>query len=152
MQTPLPGYYNLDHLKRFHYFLFRDVYDWAGETRRVDISKDGMKFAHWRNVDENASALLAGLEDEDYLLGRSQDFIVERLAYYYGELNALHPFREGNGRTQRVLLRQLSVAAGWRLDWSQLSEHRNIEASRRNLISADHAELADLLRPLVSRI
>jgi cell filamentation protein len=59
--------------------------------------------------------------------------MVERLAYYYGELNARHPFREGNGRTQRAFLRQLAAAAGWRVDWSGVRHDVNAEASRRSL-------------------
>lgn len=54
---------------------------------------------------------------------------VARLAHYYGEINAIHPFREGNGRTQRAFLGQLALDAGWRMAWSELDRHQNDTAS-----------------------
>lgn len=56
----LPGEYNLDHLQRFHWALFRDVYMWAGKTRTVDISKEGSRFCHWKFIDDGVSAVLSG--------------------------------------------------------------------------------------------
>ena len=151
-RDPIPGYYNLDHLQRIHHHLFRDVYAWAGETRTVDISKPGSRFAHWRHVDESTSAALRQLVADEYLRGRTRASFVERFAHYYGELNACHPFREGNGRVVRAFLRQLATAAGWRVDWSELSEQQNIEASRRNLQTADPQELAALFDPIVVKL
>jgi cell filamentation protein len=77
---------------------------------------------------------------------------VERLAYHYGEINSRHPFREGNGRTQRAFLRQLAAAAGWRLDGSQLNPADNIAASRDNLTTAGTQQLVKILNPVVVRI
>jgi cell filamentation protein len=94
----LPGEYDLDHLRRFHKYLFRDVYAWAGDTRTVDIARSGPSFAHWRYVDDHVSSILDGLHRAGWLIGLKFDYFVERLAHYYGELNAAHPFREGNGR------------------------------------------------------
>lgn len=148
----LPGEYNLEHLQRFHYELFRDVYDWAGETRTVDIAKVDVQFCHWRFVAEQTTALLAQLEDDNWLTGKSRDAFMDRLAYYYGELNARHPFREGNGRAQRAFLRQLAAAAGWRLDWSALDGEANIMASQHSWRTADHSPLRAVLEPVVFRI
>ena len=72
--------------------------------------------------------------------------------HYYGELNVCHPFREGNGRTLRAFLRQLSAAAGYQLDWSELNKSENIEACRRHLSTADVTMLVAVLDPVVSRI
>jgi cell filamentation protein len=77
---------------------------------------------------------------------------VERLAYYYGEINARHPFREGNGRTQRAFTRQLAASAGWSVDWSDLDREQNIDACRVNLQTGSTKELEDLLRPLLTKI
>lgn len=148
-QEILPGEYNLQHFKQFHCNLFLDLYDWAGETRYVDIEKPGARFAHWRYVDENLSAILGKLEHDGWLHGRSRRSFIERLAYYYSEINACHPFREGNGRTQRAFLRQLSAAANWRLDWSALSHEENIEASRVSLQSDNRELLMKVLDPVV---
>lgn len=145
-----PGEYNLQHFKEFHWSLFRDLYDWAGETRIVDIEKPGARFAHWRHVDEYLSTILGKLDNDGWLHGRSRPSFIERLAYYYGEINACHPFREGNGRTQRAFLRQLSASANWRLDWSALGREDNIEASRASLQSDDRELLMRVLDPVVT--
>lgn len=145
----LPGEYNLQHYQEFHHHLFQDVYAWAGELRRVDISKGESRFAHWQYLSERTSAILAELVDENLFIGRNRMSFVSRLAYYYGELNALHPFREGNGRTLRAFLRQVSAVAGWRLDWSALDPDENVRASRHNLLTAEDNELVRVLDPVV---
>lgn len=150
--TSIPGSYGLAHLQSFHGFLFQDLYDWAGQTRIVDISKPGALFCHWRYVDDQVGAKLAELEDEEYLIGLKREVFVERLAHYYGEINVLHPFREGNGRTLRAFLRQVSAAAGWQLDWSELSRSKNIEACRIHLNTADSTMLGNILDPIISRL
>jgi cell filamentation protein len=151
-RTILPAEYNLAHLQQFHRHLFRDVYTWAGQLRTVDISKDGISFGNWKFTDEQVSTVLAKLTVEDWLVGLRREVVVERLAFYYGEINALHPFREGNGRTQRAFLRQLCASAGWRLDWSELSRADNIAACRHNMRTANTDELARVLDPVVVRI
>ncbi|GGN29483.1 cell filamentation protein [Actinoplanes campanulatus] len=151
-RTSIPGGYGLAHLQSFHRFLFQDLYEWAGRTRTVDISKPGARFCHWRYVDDQVGAVLSELEEEEYLIGLRREIFVSRLAHYYGELNVLHPFREGNGRTLRAFLRQAAAAAGYQLDWSELSRAENIEACRVHLNTADTAMLVEILDPVVSRL
>jgi cell filamentation protein len=151
-REPIPGEYNLEHLCTFHRRLFRDVYEWAGETRTVDIAKPGARFCRWLFVDEEVGAVLSGLPEEGFLLGLKRHAFVDRLAHYYGELNARHPFREGNGRTQRAFLRQLAASAGWRLDWSETNADENIRACRANLLTGDTALLKCMLGRLVTRL
>ncbi|MDR6322804.1 Fic/DOC family protein [Actinoplanes couchii] len=151
-RTSIPGGYGLTHLQAFHRFLFQDLYLWAGKTRTVDISKPGARFCHWRFIDDQVGAVLSELEEEEYLIGLKHDIFVNRLAHYYGELNVLHPFREGNGRTLRAFLRQVGAAAGFQLDWSELSKTENIEACRVHLNTADITMLVTVLRPIVSRL
>jgi cell filamentation protein len=151
-RSVLPGEYNSGHLQAFHRHLFQDVYDWAGKFRTVDIGKGGVYFANWTFLDDEVSSVLAQLERDSWLTGLQRERFVQRLAYYYGELNARHPFREGNGRTQRAFLRQLAASAGWRLDWSELSRSDNIEASRQSLVTADVTMLIQVLDPVVVRI
>ncbi|MEC3981766.1 Fic/DOC family protein [Amycolatopsis sp. H20-H5] len=148
----LPGEYNLEHLQAFHHALFRDLYGWAGQTRTVDITKETSTFCSWRFVDDQTSAVLAGLEGHGWLIGLNRESFVALLAEYYGELNAMHPFREGNGRTLRAFLRQLSAAAGWRLDWSALNRSDNAAAARHNFRTADAIELVKVLDPVVVRM
>lgn len=148
----LPGEYNLQHFQEFHRWLFGDVYDWAGQARTVNIVKDGVMFGSWRYLDEQVSAVLDRLSTDRWLIGMNRQSFVDKLAFYYGELNARHLFREGNGRTQRAFLRQLSAAAGWQLDWSALNDDDNIAACRDNLLTASHAQLIQVLNPVITRI
>jgi len=148
----LPGEYNLAHLQAFHHALFHDVYEWAGQTRTVNLHKENSMFAAWQYLEDQTSALLGGLEHDNWLMGLRRERFVELLAHYYGELNVLHPFREGNGRTQRAFLRQLSAAAGWRLDWSALDRDGNVAASKRTLLLADFDLMRQVLDPVVVRI
>jgi cell filamentation protein len=151
-RTVLPGEYNLAHLQAFHRHLFQDVYSWAGQLRTVDIAKDGLRFGNWKFVDEQVSAVLSKLEDDNWLAALPRETFVVKLAFYYGEINSVHPFREGNGRAQRAFLRQLSAAAGWHLDWSELNKSDNVMASRHNLRTATTDELAKVIAPVVVRI
>lgn len=148
----LPGEYNLQHYQKFHWWLFRDVYDWAGQARVVNVAKDGLMFGSWQYLDEEVSAVLERLATDHWMIGLNRRSFVEKLSFYYGELNARHPFREGNGRTQRAFLRQLSAAAGWRLDWSALNKEDNIAACRDNLLQASHVQLTQVLEPVITRI
>jgi cell filamentation protein len=148
----LPGAHDLAHLRAFHRKLFGDVYDWAGEIRTVDIRKGGPWFCRPHFIEERLRDVFEGLKSEKWLQGLALEYFVERLAYYYGEINAIHPFREGNGRTQRAFLRQLAAAARYRLDWSKLDAAANIRACARNMCDPDLADLVNVLTPVVSRI
>ena len=147
----IPGNYGLEHLQTFHRKLFGDLYDLAGQTRTVDISKPGARFCHWRFIDDQVSAVLGGLTADGFLLGLKHEAFVETLAHYYGELNVCHPFREGNGLTTRAFLRQLGAAAGFLLDWSELNEADNVAACRAHLSTTDTIPLISVLRPVVRR-
>lgn len=127
---PLPGRYDLDHLRGFHRQLFGAVYAWAGLLRTVDIARGPQDvFCRWPFIEPYATAVFAGLAAERWLAGLPRAAFVARLAHYYGEINAVHPFREGNGRTQRAFLGQLARDAGWRLAWSDLDARANDAAS-----------------------
>lgn len=152
LRQTIPGEYNLQHFQNFHRWLFGDVYDWAGQARTVNITKDGVMFGSWQYLDEEVSAVLDRLATDRWLIGLNRRSFVDKLAFYYGELNARHLFREGNGRTQRAFLRQLSAAAGWQLDCSALNDDDNIAACRENLLTASHVQLIQVLDPVITRI
>lgn len=92
----ITGKFDIQHLKDIHFFLFGDIYPFAGEFRRENISKGYFQFATWEYIESELSSLLQRLQEENYLLDLSQEDFVQRLAYYWSELNVLHPFREGN--------------------------------------------------------
>jgi cell filamentation protein len=108
-QTPLKGRFDLAHLQAIHRHLFRDVYEWAGELRTIDISKGGHLFAHHTHIQSAAATIFKQLAEEKHLAGLGPDDFSRRAAHYLGELNALHPFREGNGRAQREFASHLPM-------------------------------------------
>lgn len=133
---PLTGRFDLDHMQRIHAFVFQDVYEWAGELRSVDIAKGGTRFAHSGFIEAAAGSLTVELRREGLLQGLDKEQFVERLAHYYAEWNALHPFREGNGRTTREFIGQLAEQAGYSLDQTVIDNSKGAwnEAARFSFI------------------
>src|SRR5690606_11569109 len=106
---PLKGNFDLKHLCNIHKFIFKDIFPFAGQVREEDISKGSFRFAHVRFLVDQTNDLLNELKQDNYLKGLPYDNYVNRLTYYMTELNVLHPFREGNGRTQREFFRCLAL-------------------------------------------
>ena len=104
LENPVAGQFNLAHLQRIHLALFQDIYDWAGEIRTVDISRGNSRFANVRFIEAAANDIFNKLARENWLKGLDADALSKRLAHYLSEINALHPFREGNGRVQRIFI------------------------------------------------
>lgn len=130
MINRIEGKFDFEHLKKIHYFLFCDIYEWAGKIRIVNISK-GNQFCRCEYIEEQMDKLLLKLKNENYLKEYSQKELAERLAYYLSEINVIHPFREGNGRTQRLFIEYLSNNAGYQLNLNKISKNEMLEASVR---------------------
>jgi len=124
LENPIAGQFDLAHLQRIHLALFQDVYEWAGKIRTVDISRGNSRFANVRFIESAASDIFNKLARENWLRGLDADTLSKRLAHYLSEINALHPFREGNGRVQRIFISQLSQSAGYQLDYSDLEQEQ----------------------------
>jgi cell filamentation protein len=129
----LPGAYDLLHLQGFHSVVFGDLYDWAGQLRTVNIAKQ-TPFCPAVNLRTFATEIFDRLRSADHLRGLERSEFVRRAAELYGDLNALHPFREGNGRTQRAFLGQLSAEAGWSISWAVLDPEENRAASVKSAL------------------
>ncbi len=127
-ESPVSPSYDLPHLQEIHKRIFGDIYEWAGQIRPVAIAKGAM-FCLPQYIDSSAAVIFGELHDEDCLRGLRRDAFVGRLAHYLGEVNALHPVREGNGRAQRAFFRQLARDAGFTLAWQHLDPARNVKAS-----------------------
>jgi cell filamentation protein len=127
-ESPVSPSYDLPHLQEIHKRIFGDIYEWAGQIRTVAIAKGAM-FCLPQYIDSSAAVIFGELHDEDCLRGLRSDAFVGRLAHYLGEVNALHPFREGNGRAQRAFFGQLARDAGFTIAWQHLDPARNVEAS-----------------------
>ncbi len=126
---PVLGRFNLKHLQAIHKRLFGDLYEWAGQLRRVEITKGTSNFARYLVIESGARQLFQRLAAENCLRGLDPDAFSQRAGYYLGEINVLHPFREGNGRAQREFIRELAQKAGYRIDWSRINQDDMIHAS-----------------------
>lgn len=117
MELPKAGSFDFTHYKAVHHFLFSDLYDWAGQVRTVNISKKGTNFCLAENIERQADLIFGRLKEQDCFKGLPHDEFVEEIVDFYCATNYLHPFREGNGRTQRAFLTQLIRNAGYDINW-----------------------------------
>lgn len=119
---------DLQYLKDTHKKLLGDVYEWAGELRTVEIAK-GTSFSPTQHIESFTKSVFKDLKKENNLVGLDKDNFTDRAAHYLGEINAVRPFREGNGRTQRAFMDQLAGRAGYAFDWKKTNQKEMIEAS-----------------------
>ncbi len=127
-RNPIRGKLDFKHLCDIHRYIFGDIFIWAGKPRTVNISK-GNPFCNADVLDIYGSELFGKLKEERYLLDTSKEQITGRLAYYLSEINVMHPFREGNGRAQRMFIEYLALIAGYRVDFTNVTAEEMIEAS-----------------------
>lgn len=144
-EQPVKGLFDLGHLQAIHLRLFGDVYDWAGELRQVEIQKGNTVFARQMVIESAAKQLFGQLSREQHLHGLSASEFSARAGHYLGEINVLHPFREGNGRAQREFIGQLAQAAGHPVHWSGISQAEMIAASVQ-AYNGDSSGLARLIQ------
>jgi cell filamentation protein len=134
-ENPIRGYFDLKHLQGIHKELFKDVYDWAGEIRTVGISKGGSSFAPPALIEQYGnSTVFADLKKDNFLQGMEKEKLVERLSHHFSEINALHPFREGNGRATRVFITELVKQTGHSIDFDNVDPNAWIKASRASFV------------------
>lgn len=143
--NPIEGNYDLAHLQKIHHHLFQDMYDWAGQVRVVDISKGNTHFCRTEFILPAAAKVFKDIAaDTDTLKGCNKLEFCERVGHHLGEINALHPFREGNGRAQRALISAFARECGRDIDWSLTTQAKMIEASIDANIG-DSTRMVDLL-------
>ncbi|WP_434362669.1 putative adenosine monophosphate-protein transferase Fic [Parasalinivibrio latis] len=121
--------YDLQYLNQIHFRLFREIYHWAGQLRTVDISKGDTHFCNVNRIEPEAVKLFNRLANEGYYVGLPREALVECVAEFYADLNMIHPYREGNGRAQRILFEHLIVNAGFSLSWQGITRDTWIAAN-----------------------
>ena len=130
---------------------FQDIFPWAGDLRVVNISKGNSHFAPAVHIASALAETLAKLKAESLLINLTPQPFAARAAFYLGEINAIHPFREGNGRTQRELIRQLALHAGRPLSWAGFTQDEMTNASILSHNLGDNSQLAAIIeRALIS--
>ncbi len=142
--TGIPRTNDFAELLLIHKQLFNGVYDWAGQVRTVDIRKHGEAAEFFLIVGKISDAshyVFTELANEKYLQSLPEKEFIKRLAHFYDQLNYIHPFREGNGRAQRVFWARVAQDAGYEIDWSLVVGNENDEASR---VAAEQMDLSKL--------
>lgn len=135
---------DLHEIRLIHKQLFKGIYEWAGQIRTVDIKKnteDAEFFLIFSKITDAAGYVFNELAKENYLKGLSREDFARRLAHHYDQLNYIHPFREGNGRVQRIFWTRVARDAGYGIDWSAVVGDENDEASR---LAAENGDLSAL--------
>jgi cell filamentation protein len=155
-ERPVKSTGDLRQLQAIHQRLFQDVYEWAGELRTVDMRKGSDPAAEFfmpvSRLQSGAGFAFRELADDNYLRGLDKDRFVSRLAHHYDQVNYLHPFREGNGRTQRILWTQTAQEAGYELDWRGVTGKVNDQASRDAMEKQDLAGLRSMFDTIVTPV
>ena len=152
IEHPPPGLFDISHLQQIHRYLFQDIYEWAGHFRTVDIAKGNSYFAHVPYIQSTLEDLFGKLSEEQHLRGVNQEAFASRGAEILGTLNAVHPFREGNGRTQREFVRELADKNGYWVDWSKVSREELYKASDVSFMHADNTLFEELLKNAIEPI
>ena len=120
LSEPKAVSFDFEHYKAIHHFLFADLYDWAGQVRTVNISKKGTRFTLAESIERQAELIFKRLKDCNYFKGLQHDEFIDEIVDFYCVTNELHPFREGNGRTQRAFLTQLIRNAGYDINFADM--------------------------------
>lgn len=142
--TTIIDNFDLESLIMIHKYIYQDLYDFAGSIRVENISKGETLFAAVPYIIPNAEKLFTQLKSENYISGTTINEFSEKAAYYMAELNIIHPFREGNGRTIREFIRCLALKCGFTLNWNAVSDSEILEASISSVNDITH--LAEVIR------
>jgi cell filamentation protein, protein adenylyltransferase len=147
---PLPaGHLNYAHYRAIHRHLFQDVYTWAGKPRTIRMAKGGNAFCYPEHIDREMRRLFAELAARGYFRDLDANSFAARAAHFLAELNAIHPFREGNGRTQLSFLTLLAEQADHPLRLERLDPQKFLAAIIKSF-SGDEGPLRMVLRRLVN--
>ena len=139
----------IDSLFEIHRHLFQDIYVWAGKKRMVEISKDGKQFfptSHFDNAFRYIDQLIAEFKK---IPKGNKKLLAEKLAEILDTINYLHPFREGNGRSQREFLRLLALEKGLTLSLNPPDIRSVYERYMKGTIESDVNTLTELIFELI---
>lgn len=127
-RKPIKGNFDFKYLKSIHKYIFQDIYSWAGVLRTCNIAKTDL-FCLTENIEIYGNSIFQNLRKDDYYLKYDFNIKVRKLTDLFCDINALHPFREGNGRTQRYYIEALASVIGVYLNVSNTSKEDMIIAS-----------------------
>ncbi|WP_348625866.1 MULTISPECIES: Fic family protein [unclassified Mesorhizobium] len=137
-------------LQGVDHHLFQDVYEWAGEVRAIPIGKGGNWFCYPEYINQEMHRIFGELADGDYLCELDLDAFAVRAAHVLAEINAVHPFREGNGRTQLTFLAMLMENAGFPFNADMLGRENVLNAMIESF-AGEETPLAELIKDIASQ-
>ena len=145
--------FDTERLQSIHKALHGPVYAWAGQIRSVDLAKGNderrLAFARVEEVKPFLREIAAEIQADNNFRGLPKELLSEKLAKTYADLNATHPFRDGNDRASRQFITELAADSGYRLDLSRVAKQTWEEASRNSLtgdLQGVRREIATSLR------
>ena len=144
-ENPIKGKFDLAHLRKIHHHLFQDIYDWAGKTRTVDISKGDSRFCSYHLIQSYSETIAKKFKQQQWSKNISPEQFSEQAAYFLGEYNAVHPFREGNGRAIREMIGQLAKQNGYDIHWENITQEQMIKASEVSTTLGNNQLLKQLI-------
>ena len=140
---PIKGKFDFRHLKEIHRFIFQDLFDWAGQIRAVDIGKNNL-FCRAQFIESYADSVFGDFYAACYSEKDDRSRFVKKLADHYADMNALHPFREGNGRAQREFARELCLKCGYVFDLTRTTHEEMLHASILSFDKGDNSALVSI--------
>ena len=148
-ETPIKGSFNFAHLKAIHKYIFQDIYEWAGEVRTVEISK-GNLFCTTACIQSYAQVVFKKYFPQCQAAQENTETFIRVLAENYGDLNALHPFREGNGRAQREFARLVCMECGYDFNLSVTNHAAMLAASKLSFEKGDSSGFTQIFSMAVN--
>ncbi len=146
----IPRTADLTELQEIHKALFDKIYDWARKLRTVNIRKGSKEyFLDYRFLENGATFIFDKLHEESCLSNLAREDFISQLAYFYEQLNFIHPFREGNGRTQRIFWQRIANDAGYKIDWSKVVGDELDKASLIGRIENNLIPLEEMFNKIV---
>jgi len=139
--TPLPGKLDYNYFKDIHKNLFDGIYEWAGKERSIPTEKGISRFQWPAQIESSAVKLFNELASENNLKGLGRDDFIKRAAHYCAEFNFVHPFPEGNGRSQRVLFCEIASRADYELDFGRVPKGKFVEGIVHASFGSDISKL-----------
>lgn len=129
LKNPIKGNFSKTHFMNIHKFIFEDIYLFAGKIRREQISKADTMFYPPNLIDKELDKVFAKIKEKNMIRETDEEKIFDNLAYVMAELNIIHPFREGNGRSIREFIRLMAKRMGYGLNWGNVDKEEILEAS-----------------------
>lgn len=148
-KNPICGSFDYNHLCRIHHYIFQDLYSWAGKTRTVNIAKTSL-FCLVQFIPSYANSIFPAYYNDCMRTKDDPEEFIRIFTEHYANLNALHPFREGNGRSQREFARELCLECGYSFDLRHTNHDEMLSASIESLDKGSNVGLEAIFQKCIT--